>query len=183
MSKPCVLGERDDLLLERRQAAVGEGADDDLLAGRPGRRAGRARQGREQAPAPAPPLSNVAAADVCVSVDRRHAHRLHPPVVDPVHHGGARPSKKHAFDGVERHADVEPIGAVKPRARADGELFVADAHVDERLVAHRLDDIDLARQRAGRRRLRDAADPRAASDLGDLAGRAGVRAAPARAGA
>ena len=71
--------------------------------------------------------------------------------------------------GATRTPIGDPIGASNARgARADHAL-VTDADLDERLVAHRLDDVDLAGERAGRLPRRD--EPRSSGADAERASR------------
>ena len=165
MSKPAFgLGERNDLLLEGREPAIGEGADHDLAAGRPGRRGsqgGRERRAERHAGAGLEKLPPSFRFSV-------HACSLFLPcfasrwtMVEP------EVSKKHASAGSKVTPISEPTAARKPlRARADT-FSLAETDDDQRLVAHGLDDIDFVHGGLGvrRRNETDVLGPNA--DFGD----------------
>src|ERR1700676_377713 len=67
----------------------------------------------------------------------------------PMHHGGTRRVEEARVCGIECHADGRADRRNETSRGADGEPLVADAQIDQRLVAHRLDDVDLGGE-AGR---------------------------------
>ena len=139
------LGQRNDLLLEGREAAIGEGADDDLAAGRPGDRRGSQgrRERRCRAPHAAPALSSLRRLSCRFSSSRRVI--CFPPLF------GARcttvepdVSKKQASAGSKVDADGGADSGAEAAPCPHRHRLLADADVDQRLVAHRLDHVDFA---------------------------------------
>ncbi len=113
----------------------------------PSRCEARSRAGGEAGASPAPPAGASATERQPEAINV--SHRSPPFVGCTMHHGGTGRVEEARVRGIEGRAEGRADRCGEPALGADGEPLVADAHVDEGLVAHRLDDVDLAGERRG----------------------------------
>src|ERR1700761_8270982 len=139
MSKPCAVARGMIFSLKGTSAPS---VNPPITTFFPAAFAGVAEPRPARSAAPAPPLSKLRRLTPPrpVSVELIAL----PPVIDPVNDGHALRIEKECVVRVEFRSDLRAHASCKAPWRAHGKMFVAHAHVDQRLIAHGFNDIDLA---------------------------------------